>query len=235
MLPSVAIELILISQWWRWSAGRLTGGLTRPAFGAITTLSVACGFAFFWFTQSVMDDPLDLYGFVVVQAAGVVFFVPWLLSRGTTLGQSRAFAWATALGPASLGQIFVPYLSPDFRTWQYYLFLAALTSPEGKRSPPDSSPTDRGRPRSLHAADSASRHVSPAGAGERVEHDGRVRGDGEREFSSENGRHRAPQPQGSEHRTRDFVSQRNGGSGQRRLPMGASQRIGWPVISAMRS
>jgi hypothetical protein len=127
MIPSVLIEFVLISQWWRWNAGKLAGPLSRPLFGVVAGAGLVCGFAFFWSLQSVMGDPLDLFGFVAVQACAVVFLVPWILSRGSTRGQSRAFAWATALGPASLGQVFVPYLSPAFRTWQCYLFIAATT------------------------------------------------------------------------------------------------------------
>src|SRR5262249_174216 len=120
MLPSVAIEIVLIAQWWRWTAPGLMGGVDRLVFAGLSLTPPAAGVGVFWFAQSVLDDRLDLFGFVLVQSSAVVFLVPWILSRGTSRGQSRAFAWATALGPASLGQIFLPYLTPAFRTWQCY-------------------------------------------------------------------------------------------------------------------
>ena len=127
MVPSVLIEIFLISQWWRYNRPQIAPELPANVVNALLALGLLGGFATFWYVQSVAHDRLDLLGLTFVQAGATVFLVPWIISRGSTRGQSRAFAWATAFGPASLGQVFIPYLSPAFRTWQLYSFLAVTT------------------------------------------------------------------------------------------------------------
>lgn len=128
MLPSVLIEVFLIAQWWRYNRPGIAPDAPRWVVDGLLLLGLTGGFAAFWYLQSAANDRLDLLGLTLVQASAVVFLAPWLIARGSTRGQSRAFAWATALGPASLGQAFIPYLSPAFRTWQLYGFVAVTTA-----------------------------------------------------------------------------------------------------------
>jgi hypothetical protein len=57
------------------------------------------------------------------------FLVPWILTRGNARGQSRAFAWATVLGPGGLGLGLFPALSPSaFNNWHFYALVVSLMS-----------------------------------------------------------------------------------------------------------
>lgn len=129
MIPSVAVELVLMYHWLKFRDPGFGGGLsTRAVVGMLVVLQ-AVAFGLFWWLQSIVDDPLNLVGFTVVQVAAVVFLVPWVLARGNSRGQSRAFAWATLLGPASLGFLFIPYFSPEFANhWEFWFVVGAMTA-----------------------------------------------------------------------------------------------------------
>jgi hypothetical protein len=128
MVASNAIELVLLYHWVKF---RDTSRGTQPPEWAVWTLVAVFGlfaFALWWWVQSLVSDPLDLMGLTVVQVGAVVFGVPMLLGRGTARGQSRVFAWATVLGPGSLGFLFIPYLSPKFAAHPAFFVLAGTTT-----------------------------------------------------------------------------------------------------------
>jgi hypothetical protein len=119
---------VLIGQWLRFTSDDIRGSLPRPAFNAIVALGVVCAYALFLFARSAVGDPLDLFGTVIVQNAATVFLVPWILSRRSTRGQSRLFAFGTLIGPASLGLLQAAYLSPSFQTWQFFFLMGVTTA-----------------------------------------------------------------------------------------------------------
>jgi hypothetical protein len=128
MVAANAIELVLLYHWVRF---RDTTRGTQPPEWAVWTIVGVFGvfaFALWWWIQSLVGDPLDLMGLTVVQVGAVVFGVPMLLGRGTARGQSRVFAWATVLGPGSLGFLFIPYLSPKFAAHPAFYVLAGTTT-----------------------------------------------------------------------------------------------------------
>lgn len=125
MVVSNAIEFTMLYQWVKYQRS----GLPTWAVCAIVAAFMTFAFTLFWWGQSIIDDPLELVGCVFVQMGAVVFGVPMLLGRGTARGSSRVFVWATLLGPASLGYLFIPYLAPTIGAhWQFWAAIGATTA-----------------------------------------------------------------------------------------------------------
>jgi uncharacterized membrane protein len=128
MLGAVVIELILVGQYLAYAPREIAPRLPRSAFAAIYLMGQTFMFAVLWWIQSVLDDPLLLVTLGMTQIAAVIFLVPWILTRGNARGQSRAFAWATLLGPGSLALGLFPALSDTFNTWQFYAVAGCVTT-----------------------------------------------------------------------------------------------------------
>jgi len=127
MVVSVGIELLLVRQYLTFGRAHLAPDLPRWMFvGSYLVLQV---FAFvgLWWLQSLIDDPLRLVSLAATQVVAVVFLVPWILSRGSARGQSRAFAWATVVGPGGLALGLFPALSPElFDHRQFWMLAGSL-------------------------------------------------------------------------------------------------------------
>jgi hypothetical protein len=116
MLPSVVIEVVLLVQWCRCTREDLGRDVGDAEWGALIAVAVLASLGLVAGLRAVIEDPLNLVGFVVVQVAAVAFLPQMALMRGSTRGQSRAFACATVLGPGSLGFGFVLFLAPEMRS-----------------------------------------------------------------------------------------------------------------------
>jgi hypothetical protein len=81
-----------------------------------------------WWIQSLLADPLYLVSLVGTQVAAVIFMVPFILVRGSARGQSRIYAWATLLGPASLALAMFPAMCTTFRTPLYVGLCVSMTA-----------------------------------------------------------------------------------------------------------
>jgi hypothetical protein len=129
MVVSVLIELVLLWHWVRFRGAFSRDRLPTPLVCAILGAFLVFAFALWWWVRSLVDDPLDLVGLTLVQVGAVVFGLPMLLGRGSARGSSRVFAWATVLGPGSLGFLFIPYLAPAaFDRWPFWTLVAAVFS-----------------------------------------------------------------------------------------------------------
>lgn len=127
MVVSVLIELVLLHHWVRFRGEFARDRLPVPAVWAMVGAFLVFAFVLWWWVRSLVDDPLDLVGLTLVQVGAVVFGVPMLLGRGSARGSSRVFAWATVLGPGSLGFLFIPYLAPAaFDRWPFWTLVAAV-------------------------------------------------------------------------------------------------------------
>jgi len=113
MVISVGIELMLVRQYLAFGQPLLAPELPRWMFVGSYLLLQAFAFLGLWWLQSLVDDPLRLISLAATQVVAVVFLVPWILARGNARGQSRAFAWATVLGPGGLALGLFPALSPQ--------------------------------------------------------------------------------------------------------------------------
>jgi hypothetical protein len=82
----------------------------------------------FHFLDSVIDDPLHIVGLAVSQIVNVVFMIPLILRRGSTIGQSRIVGWAILLGPGSLGLAQSAALVPALRTPLFFGTRACMTA-----------------------------------------------------------------------------------------------------------
>jgi hypothetical protein len=129
MVVSVVIELMLVRQFLVYGQPGIAPDLPRWMFVGSYLVLQAFAFVGLWWMQSVLDDPLHLISLVATQIVATVFLVPWILTRGNARGQSRAFAWATLLGPGGLGLGLFPALSPSaFNNWHYYALVVSLIS-----------------------------------------------------------------------------------------------------------
>lgn len=129
MVVSVGIELLLVRQYLAFGQAHLAPDLPRWMF--VGSYLVLQGFAFvgLWWLQSLIDDPLRLVSLAATQVVAVVFLVPWILARGSARGQSRAFAWATVVGPGGLALGLFPALSPElFDHRQFWMLAGSLVT-----------------------------------------------------------------------------------------------------------
>lgn len=129
MVVSVGIELMLVRQYLAFGQPLVAPELPRWMFVASYVLLQAFAFVGLWWLQSVIDDPLRLISLAATQVVAVVFLVPWILARGSARGQSRAFAWATVLGPGGLALGLFPALSPElFNNVHYWALMGSLVT-----------------------------------------------------------------------------------------------------------
>ncbi|KAA1421903.1 hypothetical protein F0U44_06455 [Nocardioides humilatus] len=129
MVVSVGIELMLVRQYLAFGQPLLAPDLPRWMFVGSYLLLQAFAFVGLWWLQSVVDDPLRLVSLAATQVVAVVFLVPWILARGNARGQSRAFAWATVLGPGGFALGLFPSLSPElFDNAHFWALCASLMS-----------------------------------------------------------------------------------------------------------
>ena len=129
MVVSVGIELLMVRQFLQFGHALVAPNLPRWTFVSTYLLLQCFAFAGLWWVQSLLDDPLYLVSLAATQIVAVVFLVPWILARGDARGQSRAFAWATVVGPGGLALGLFPALSPDlFDQEHYWLLVASLVA-----------------------------------------------------------------------------------------------------------
>lgn len=129
MVVSVGIELAMVWQFLTFGQPLVAPHLPRWAFVGSYALLQAFAFAGLWWVQSMLDDPLYLVSLVGTQMVAVVFLVPWILQRRSSAGQSRAFAWATVLGPGGFALGLFPALSPElFDDPRYWTLVASLVT-----------------------------------------------------------------------------------------------------------
>ena len=129
MVISVGIELMLVRQYLALGQPLVAPDLPRWMFVGSYLLLQAFACIGLWWLQSLLDDPLRLVSLAATQVVAVVFLVPWILARGDARGQSRAFAWATVLGPGGLALGLFPALSPElFDDAHFWALCASLVS-----------------------------------------------------------------------------------------------------------
>lgn len=129
MVISVGIELMLVRQYLAFGQALVAPDLPRWMFVGAYLLLQAFAFVCLWWLQSLLEDPLRLVSLAATQVVAVVFLVPWILARGDARGQSRAFAWATVLGPGGLALGLFPALSPElFATARFWALCASLAT-----------------------------------------------------------------------------------------------------------
>lgn len=129
MVVSVGIELLMVRQFLQFGQPLVAPNLPRWIFVSSYLLMQGFAFAGLWWIQSLLDDPLYLVSLAATQIVAVVFLVPWILARGDARGQSRAFAWATVLGPGGLALGLFPALAPElFDQGRYWGLVASLVT-----------------------------------------------------------------------------------------------------------
>ena len=129
MVISVVIELAMVRQFLQLGQPLVAPDLPRWVFVGTYLLLQVFAFAGVWWIQSLLVDPLYLVSLAATQVVAVVFLVPWILNRGSALGQSRAFAWATVIGPGGLALGLFPALSPElFDDARYWFLVASLVT-----------------------------------------------------------------------------------------------------------
>ncbi len=129
MVISVGIELMLVRQYLAFGQALVAPDLPRWMFVGAYLLLQAFAFVGLWWLQSLLEDPLRLVSLAATQVVAVVFLVPWILARGDARGQSRAFAWATVLGPGGLALGLFPALSPElFDTAHFWALCVSLVT-----------------------------------------------------------------------------------------------------------
>ncbi|WP_182379300.1 hypothetical protein [Nocardioides sp. WS12] len=124
MVISVGIELMLVRQYLAFGQPLVAPDLPRWMFVGSYLVLQAFAFVGLWWLQSVVDDPLKLISLAATQIVAVVFLVPWILARGSARGHSRAFAWATVIGPGGLALGLFPALSPELFNNAHFWALA---------------------------------------------------------------------------------------------------------------
>jgi hypothetical protein len=125
---AVLIELGMVVQLIRYGRPVLAPKLSVVAFTAVWLVFQVTAYLLLWWIQSLLADPLYLVSLVGTQVAAVIFLVPFILVRGSARGQSRIYAWATLLGPASLALAMFPAMCTTFRTPLYAGLCAAMTT-----------------------------------------------------------------------------------------------------------
>jgi hypothetical protein len=126
MFGAVAVELLMIRQFLVHGHPAIAPHLPRWAFTLTFVAFQMFVLVALWWIQSLLDDPLTLVTLTVVSVAAVVPLAPWILTRGSTRGQSRLFAWATVLGPGSLVLGLTPVICPAFETIGYYALVVSV-------------------------------------------------------------------------------------------------------------
>lgn len=122
------IEIILIAWFVRLSHKEDAPRLSAAAYYAICALFLAVSVALFHLFDSLISDPLNIFGLAYAQIVNIVFVIPWALRRGSTAGQSRLLAWSFLLGPGSIGLLVVPAMVLSLRTPAYYAMVICMTA-----------------------------------------------------------------------------------------------------------
>jgi hypothetical protein len=126
MFGAVAVELLLIQQFLVLGHRAIAPNLPRWAFTVSFVLFQIFVLVALWWIQALLDDPLTLVTLTLVSVAAVVPLAPWILTRGSTRGQSRLFAWAALLGPGSLVLGLTPVICAAFDTISYYAVVVSV-------------------------------------------------------------------------------------------------------------
>jgi hypothetical protein len=126
MFGAVAVELLLIQQFLVLGHRAIAPNLPGWAFTVSFVLFQIFVVVALWWIQALLDDPLTLVTLTLVSVAAVVPLAPWILTRGSTRGQSRLFAWAALLGPGSLVLGLTPVICAAFDTISYYAVVVSV-------------------------------------------------------------------------------------------------------------
>ena len=102
--------------------------LPKAVFYGIYFLFQVTAIVLFHLLESVINDPLNIFGLVPVQLISILFIIPFLIRRGNTRGQSRIMAWALLLGPGSFGMLQSVAMLPALRTPLFYGMVACTTA-----------------------------------------------------------------------------------------------------------
>jgi len=92
----------------------------------ICAIYLSLAIVIYTFMQSIIDDPLLILSWTYAQVVNIVFMIPLILRRRSTLGQSRIMAWALLLSPGSMAMFIAPSLAPSL-LGPAYIAMAGLT------------------------------------------------------------------------------------------------------------
>lgn len=120
------IEIVLIAWFVRLAYKEDAPRLGASAYYAVCALFLATSVALFHLLDTLIVDPLNLFGLAYAQIVNIVFVLPWALKRGSTAGQSRLLAWTFLLGPGSVGLLIPPSIVPSLRTPAYYAMVICM-------------------------------------------------------------------------------------------------------------
>jgi hypothetical protein len=127
LIGSVALEMVMIWQVYRYGHQELWPDLSRPVFGALILLGTL-GIGVLWYLVKVsLDDELYFITFAITAVFSIPFHTAIMSRRRSRAGQSIVMELSTIVMLWSLTAVFAT-VAPFFTTLPYLLFLAVFTA-----------------------------------------------------------------------------------------------------------
>jgi hypothetical protein len=127
LIGSVALEVVMIWQVYRYGHHELWPDLSRPVFGALILLGTL-GIGALWYLVKVsLEDELYFITFAITAVFSIPFHTAIMSRRRSRAGQSIVMELSTIVMLWSLTAVFAT-VAPFFTTLPYLLFLAVFTA-----------------------------------------------------------------------------------------------------------